>query len=168
MKLKNKELKKKLLRQVPLILLFISVLNNFDFNYLGLKYFSFNFSYILIFYFSLKRSYSLGYTYIFIAGLFNDVVNGSPIGMSSLMYLFLCGVAAYLRLITLRTSLFKDWISFIIAILILNSLFFIIVNLFFDFEISFINQIVNILFTSILYLLFSSIFNFFVDSSNAR
>lgn len=168
MKLKNKELKKKLLRQVPLILLFISVLNNFDFNYLGLKYFSFNFSYILIFYFSLKRSVSLGYTYIFIAGLFNDVVNGSPIGMSSLMYLFLCGVAAYLRLITLRTSLFKDWISFIIAILILNSLFFIIVNLFFDFEISFINQIVNIFFTSLLYLLFSSIFNFFVDSSNAR
>ena len=168
MKLKNKELKKKLLRQVPLILLFISVLNNFDFNYLGFKYFSFNFSYILIFYFSLKRSYSLGYTYIFIAGLFNDVVNGSPIGMSSLMYLFLCGVAAYLRLITLRTSLFKDWISFIIAILILNSLFFIIVNLFFDFEISFINQIVNLLFTSLLYLLFSSIFNFFVDSSNAR
>ena len=168
MKLKNKELKKKLLRQLPLILLFISVLNNFDFNYLGLKYFSFNFSYILIFYFSLKRSYSLGYTYIFIAGLFNDVVNGSPIGMSSLMYLFLCGVAAYLRLITLRTSLFKDWISFIIAILILNSLFFIIVNLFFDFEISFINQIVNIFFTSLLYLLFSSIFNFFVDSSNAR
>ena len=168
MKLKNKELKKKLLRQVPLILLFISVLNNFDFNYLGLEYFSFNFSYILIFYFSLKRSYSLGYTYIFIAGLFNDVVNGSPIGMSSLMYLFLCGVAAYLRLITLRTSLFKDWISFIIAILILNSLFFIIVNLFFDFEISFINQIVNIFFTSLLYLLFSSVFNFFVDSSNAR
>ena len=168
MKLKNKELKKKLLRQVPLILLFISVLNNFDFNYLGLEYFSFNFSYILIFYFSLKRSFSLGYTYIFIAGLFNDVVNGSPIGMSSLMYLFLCGVAAYLRLITLRTSLFKDWIAFIIAILILNSLFFIIVNLFFDFEISFINQIVNIFFTSLLYLLFSSIFNFFVDSSNAR
>ena len=168
MKLKNKELKKKISRQVPLILLFISVLNNFDFNYLELKYFSFNFSYILIFYFSLKRSYSLGYTYIFIAGLFNDVVNGSPIGMSSLMYLFLCGVAAYLRLITLRTSLFKDWISFISAILILNSLFFIIVNLFFDFEISFINQIVNIFFTSLLYLLFSSIFNFFVDSSNAR
>ena len=168
MKLKRKDLKKKLLRQVPLILLYISVLNNFDFNYLELKYFSFNFSYILIFYFSLKRSYSLGYTNIFIAGLFNDVVNGSPIGMSSLMYLFLCGVAAYLRLITLRTSLFKDWIAFISAILILNSLFFIIVNLFFDFEISFINQIVNIFFTSLLYLLFSSIFNFFVDSSNAR
>ena len=168
MKLKNKELKKKLLSQVPLILLFISVLNNFDFNYLGLKYFSFNFSYILIFYFSLKRSYSLGYTYIFIAGLFNDVVNGSPIGMSSLMYLFLCGVAAYLRVITLRTSLFKDWMTFVVAILVLNSLSFIIVNLFFGFEISFINQIVNIFFTSLLYLLFSSFFNFFIGNLNVR
>jgi rod shape-determining protein MreD len=168
MKLRNKELKKKLLRQAPLILLFISVLNNFDFNYLGLKYFSFNFSYILIFYFSLKRSVSLGYTYIFIAGLFNDVVNGSPIGMSSLMYLFLCGVAAYIRVITLRTSLFKDWITFVGAILVLNSLFFIIVNLFFDFEISFINQIVNILFTSLMYILFSSFSNFFIGNSNVR
>ena len=168
MKLKNKEIKKKLLRQVPLILLFISVLNNFDFNYLGLKYFSFNFSYILIFYFSLKRNLSLGYTYIFIAGLFNDVVNGSPIGMSSLMYLFLCGVAAYLRVITLRTSLFKDLIAFVGAILILNSLFFIVVNLFFDFEVSFIDQIINIFFTSLLYLLFSSFFNFFIGNSNVR
>ena len=168
MKLRNKDLKKKLLKQVPIILLFMSVLNNFDFNYLGLKYFSFNFSYILIFYFSLKRSSSLGYTYIFIAGLFNDVVNGSPIGMSSLMYLFLCGVAAYLRVITLRTSLFKDWIAFVGAILILNSLSFIIVNLFFNFEISLINQIVNIFFTSLLYLLFSSIFSFFIGSSSVR
>tara|TARA_B110000211_G_scaffold196515_1_gene225577 strand:+ start:78 stop:584 length:507 start_codon:yes stop_codon:yes gene_type:complete len=167
-KLKNKDLKKKLLQQAPIILLFISVLNSFDFNYLGLKYFSFNFSYILIFYFSLKKNSSLGYSYIFIAGLFNDVVNGSPIGMSSLMFLFLCGVAAYLRVITLRTSLFKDWIAFISAILILNSLSFIIVNLFFNFEISFINQIVNIFFTSLLYLLFSSIFSFFIGSSSVR
>ena len=158
----------RLYRFFPVILLFVSVLNNFDFNYLGLKYFSFNFSYILIFYFSLKRSYSLGYTYIFIAGLFNDIVNGSPIGMSSLMFLFLCGVAAYLRVITLRKSLFKDWMTFVGAILILNSLSFIIVNLFFGFEISFINQIVNIFFTSLLYLLFSSFFNFFIGNLNVR
>ena len=34
----------------PIILLFISVLNEFDFNYLNLKYFSFNFPFILIFF----------------------------------------------------------------------------------------------------------------------
>ena len=166
--LRNKNFIKIILSKAPLILLFVSVLNDYDFNHLSFEYFSFNFSYILIFYYSLKKTESLGYSYIFIAGLFNDVVNGSPIGMSSLMFLFLCGVAAYLRVITLRTSLFKDWMTFIGAILVLNSLSFIIVNLFFGFEISFINQIVNILFTSLLYLLFSSIFNFFVDSSNAR
>ena len=168
MKIKGKDLKKKLLRQVPLILLYISVLNNFDFNHLELKYFSFNFAYILIFYFSLKRSSSLGYVNIFIAGLFNDVVNGSPIGMSSLMYLILCGVTAYLRIITLRTSWFKDWIAFVGAILFLNSLSFIILNLFFQFEISFISQIVNIFFTSLLYLIFSLLFNFVLGNPNDR
>ena len=53
--LKNKNIIKKILSSIPIILLFISVLNNYDFNYLGLKYFSFNFSYILIFYYSLKK-----------------------------------------------------------------------------------------------------------------
>ena len=166
--LRNKNFIRIILSKVPLILLFVSVLNDYDFNYLGLKYFSFNFSYILIFYYSLKKGESLRYTYIFIAGLFNDVVNGSPIGMSSLMYLFLCGVAAYLRVITLRTSLFKDWITFVGAILVLNSLSFIIVNLFFDFEISFVNQIVNIFFTSLLYFLFSLFVNFFTGNLNVR
>ena len=166
--LRNKNFIKIILSKAPLILLFVSVLNDYDFNHLSFEYFSFNFSYILIFYYSLKKTESLGYSYIFIAGLFNDVVNGSPIGMSSLMYLFLCGVAAYLRVITLRTSLFKDWITFVGAILVLNSLSFIIVNLFFDFEISFINQIVNILFTSLMYILFSSFSNFFIGNSNVR
>ena len=78
-----------ILKYIPIILLFISVLNEFDFNNLGLIYFSFNFSYILIFYYSLKKSESLGYIYIFIAGLFNDVVAGTPMGISSLMYLLL-------------------------------------------------------------------------------
>ena len=38
---------------LPLIFLLISVLNEFDFNYLNLDYFSFNFPFILIFYFKL-------------------------------------------------------------------------------------------------------------------
>ena len=33
----------KLLSSAPLILLYVSVLNEFDFNYLNYKYFSFNF-----------------------------------------------------------------------------------------------------------------------------
>ena len=150
-----------LFKFAPIILLFISVLNEFDFNNLGFKYFSFNFSYILIFYFSLKRNESLGYTYVFIAGLFNDVVMGTPIGISSLSYLLLCGAAAYLRNITLRPSLIKDRIFFLMTILTLNSLSFLILTFIFSYEINYADQIINIIFTFLLYFGFSYLFNFF-------
>ena len=77
----------KLLIYFPVLILFISVFNEFDFNYLNYKYFSFNFPFILIFYWSLKKSDSLGNGYIFVAGLINDVVIGFPIGFTSVNYL---------------------------------------------------------------------------------
>jgi len=158
---RNQNFIKKILSQLPLILLFVSVLNNYDFNYLGLKYFSFNFSYILIFYYSLKKSESLGYIYIFIAGLFNDVVTGTPIGLSSLMYLVLCVAGAYLRNITLRPSLIKDCVFFLITLLIINSLLFIALNIIFNYHLNYFDQIINITYTFLLYFLFSNLFNFF-------
>ena len=147
-------------KYIPIILLFISVLNEFDFNNLGLIYFSFNFSYILIFYYSLKKSESLGYVYIFIAGLINDIVVGIPIGISSLMYLILCGAAAYLRNITLRPSLIKDSIFFLITILIINSLLFMSLNFVFNYELNYFDQIINISYTFFLYFLFAKLFDF--------
>jgi hypothetical protein len=68
---------------LPLIILLISVLNEFDFNYLNLKYFSFNFPFILIFYFTLKDFRYFDYSFVFIAGLINDTVVGLPLGISS-------------------------------------------------------------------------------------
>jgi rod shape-determining protein MreD len=147
-------------RYIPITLLFISVLNEFDFNNFGLIYFSFNFSYILIFYYGLKKSESLGYIYIFIAGLFNDVVVGTPIGISSLMFLILCGAAAYLRNITLRPSLIKDSIFFLITILIINSLLFMYLNFIFNYELNYFEQIINVTCTYLLYFLFANLFNF--------
>ena len=171
-KINKNNLREKFYTLFPVILLFISVLNEFDFNNLGLKYFSFNFSYILIFYYSLKKNVSLGYTHIFIAGLFNDAVIGTPLGISSLIYLLLCGSAAYLRNITLRPSLIKDSIFFLITMLIINSLLFIILNFIFNYKLEYFDQIINIIYTFSLYLLFSSLFDFsehyFVGKSNAR
>ena len=168
--LRNKNFIKIILTKAPVILLFISVLNDYDFNYLSLKYFSFNFSYILIFYYSLKKSESLGYTYIFIAGLFNDVVTGTPVGLSSLMYLILCVAASYLRNITLRPSLLKDCIFFLLTILIINSLLFLSLKFIFNFELNYFDQIINITFTFLFYFLFSNLFDFFeryfVSSNN--
>mgnify|MGYP001409312456 FL=1 len=170
--LRSKNLIRKILSNIPILLLFISVLNDFDFNHLGLKYFSFNFSYILIFYYSLKKSESLGYTYIFIAGLFNDVVTGTPMGLSSLMYLILCVAASYLRNITLRPSLINDCIFFLITILVINSLLFVSLNFIFNYELNYFDQIINITYTFLFYFLFSNLFDFFekylVGRNNAR
>ena len=160
-KIKKNNITQYIQKYIPVILLFISVLNEFDFNNLGLIYFSFNFSYILIFYYSLKKSESLGYIYIFIAGLFNDVVTGTPMGISSLMYLLLCGAAAYLRNITLRPSLIKDSIFFLITILIINSLLFMFLNFIFNYELNYSEQVINITYTYLLYFLFVNLFNFF-------
>jgi len=160
-KIKKNNITQNILKYIPITLLFISVLNEFDFNNLELIYFSFNFSYILIFYYSLKKSESLGYIYIFIAGLFNDVIVGTPIGISSLMYLIICGAAAYLRNITLRPSLIKDSIFFLITILIINSLLFMYLNFIFNYELNYFEQIINITYTYVLYFLFANLFNFF-------
>ena len=146
-----------LYKYTPVFLLFMSILNEIDFN-LEFKYFSFNFVYILIFYYSLKREGGIGYILIFIAGLFNDVINGLPMGISSLSYLLLCVSAAYLRNITLRPSLIKDWISFLISILILNFITYTYLILFFNYEINYFDQMINIIFTFLLYFIFSYLF----------
>ena len=151
-----------LYKYTPLFLLFTSILNEVDFN-LEFKYFSFNFVYILIFYYSLKREGSIGYILIFIAGLFNDVVNGLPMGISSLAYLLLCSAAAYLRNITLRPNLFKDWLFFLIAILILNFITYTYLILFFNYEINYFNQLINITGTFLAYFVFSYMFRFYDD-----
>ena len=153
---KKKNIINNLLRLAPLIILFIAVLNEVDLNYI--KVFSLNFPFILIFYWSLKKSESLGYGYIFIAGLINDVVTGFPIGISSFNYLLICGFAAYLRTITLRPSLIKDWFFFLFTILVVNSLSYSILNLFFAIDLNYNNLFINIFFTFIFYIIFANIF----------
>ena len=152
---------KLLFKYTPIILLFSSILNEIDFNNLGLKYFSFNFSYILIFYYSLRRSESLGYTFIFVAGLFNDVMNGIPMGTSSLSFLLICAATSYLRNITLRPNMIKDWIFFLITISFLNFISFIVLMLIFKQELDHFDQIINITWTFLLYLVFSYLFNIY-------
>jgi len=146
---------------LPLILLFFSVFNEFDFNYLNYQYFSFNFPFILVFYWSLKRIETLGYGYIFIAGMFNDAVLGFPIGISSLTYLIICGFAAYLRNITLRPSLTKDALYFLFTILVANSVNYFLLILFFSVEINYYEILGNILFTFLFYYIFGYIFDIY-------
>ena len=158
----------KLLELGPIFLLYISVLNEFDFNYLQLSYFSFNFPFILIFYWSLKKPEYLGYGLIFFAGIINDVVVGFPIGMSGFGYLLICGFAAYLKNITLRPSILKDWLFFLFTVLAVSSLSYSILVLFFQFKISYLDIIINIIFTFFLYVIIANIFEIYQKLISSR
>tara|TARA_B100001123_G_C15102207_1_gene944001 strand:+ start:132 stop:644 length:513 start_codon:yes stop_codon:yes gene_type:complete len=156
---KKKSIFEKLLKLAPLILLYISVLNEIDLNYI--KYFSFNFPFILIYYWSLKKSESLGYGHIFISGLINDAVIGLPIGFTSINYLLICGFAAYLRNITLRPRIIQDWLFFLLTILVVNSLNFIVLTLLFLIKIEYEFLFYNTFFTFLFYLVFAKIFDIY-------
>tara|TARA_B100001250_G_scaffold349623_1_gene320924 strand:+ start:205 stop:717 length:513 start_codon:yes stop_codon:yes gene_type:complete len=145
-----------LIKLAPVIILFISVLNEFDLNYLEI--FSLNFPFILVFYWSLRKTELMGYGFIFLAGLINDVVTGFPIGISSFNYLMICGFAAYLRTITLRPSMVKDWFFFLFTILVVNSLSYSILNIFFSIDLNYKNLFFNIFFTFIFYIIFANLF----------
>ena len=118
-----------LMLYIPTLILFLSVLNEIDLNYLKIEYFSFNFVFILIFYWTLKNPHYLTYGSIFIAGLINDVVLGIPIGISSFCYLLICTVTAYLRNITLSPNFINDWISLLFTLLLVNSIQVLILDL---------------------------------------
>ena len=147
------------LSYLPLIILFFSVFNEFDFNYLKIENFSFNFVYILIFYWTLRNPDSLGYFSIFLAGIINDVVIGMPIGISSLCYLILCAVTAYIRNITLSPNFVKDWFSFLFTMILINSIQVIILDLIFLIEINYTSYVVSTGFTFLFYPMFFVIFN---------
>ena len=150
---------KAFLSYLPLVILFVSVFNEFDFNYLKIENFSFNFVYILIFYWTLRNPDSIGYFSIFLAGIINDVVIGIPLGISSLCYLILCAVTAYIRNITLSPNFVKDWFSFLFTMVLINSIQVIILDLIFLLEINYMNYVVNSGFTFLFYPVFFVIFN---------
>jgi rod shape-determining protein MreD len=150
---------KSLMFYSPTLILFLSVLNEFDLNYLAIEYFSFNFAHVLIFYWTLKNPHYLSYGSIFVAGLINDVVIGIPIGISSFCYLLICTVTAYLRNITLTPNFINDWLSLLFTILLINSIQVMSLDLIFSIDVNYMKYFINSGFTFILYPLFLFIFN---------
>ena len=151
---------------IPLIVLFVSVLNEFDFNYLNLDYFSFNFPFILIFYFTLKDFKNFDYFLVFLAGLVNDTVVGLPLGISSFSYILICIFTSYFRNITIRPNQIKDWFYFLFVISLINSINYSILTLFFSFNLVLISYLVNTFFTFLFYIIFVSIFKYYLKGLN--
>ena len=151
---------------LPIVILFISVMNEFDLNYLRLNYFSFNFPFILIFFFTLKDFKNFDYFLVFLAGLVNDTVVGLPLGISSLSYVLICISTSYFRNITIRPNPIKDWFFFLFVISLINSINYSILTLFFSFNLILMNYLVNTFFTFIFYLIFVSLFKYYLRGLN--
>ena len=156
----------KLYSLLPIIVLFVSVLNEFDLNYLKLKYFSFNFPFILIFFFTLKDFKNFDYLLVFLAGLINDTVVGLPLGISSLSYILICIATSYLRNITIRPNPVKDWFYFLFIISLINSMNYSILTLFFSYDLLLLSYLVNIFFTFIFYMFFAYLFKYYLKGLN--
>ena len=156
----------KLYSWLPIIILYISVLNEFDLNYLKIQYFSFNFPLILIFYFSLKEYINFDYLLVFFAGLINDTVVGLPLGLSSFSYIMTCIFASYLRNITIRPHLIKDWFYFLFIITLINSINYSILFLFFSYDLDIMFYLINNLFTFLLYVPSTFIFDRYLKGIN--
>ena len=151
---------------LPLIILLVSVLNEFDFNYLNLEYFSFNFPFILIFYFTLKDFRYFDYSLVFIAGLINDTVVGLPLGISSFSYMLICIATSYFRNITIRPNQIKDWFYFLFIISLINSINYSILTLIFSFNLNLVGYMINNFFTFLFYIIFISIFKQYLKTLN--
>ena len=151
---------------LPVLVLFISVLNEFDINYLNLNYFSFNFPFILIFFFTLKEFKHFDYLYVFLSGLINDTVVGLPLGVSSLSYMLICIATSYFRNITIRPNPVKDWFYFLFIISLVNSINYTILTLFFTYDLILWSYIINTFFTFLFYLVFISIFRIYLKGIN--
>ncbi len=164
--LRKKGLFLKIYSLIPIMVLFLSVLNEFDLNYLNLDYFSFNFPFILIFFFTLKDFKHFDYFLVFLCGLVNDTVVGLPLGISSLSYTLICIATSYLRNITIRPSPIKDWFYFLLIISLINSTNYTILTLFFSYNLILMSFLVNTFFTFLFYIIFTSLFKYYLRGLN--
>ena len=160
MALHIKKLQFKFFQILPLLLLFFISLNGSSI--INVKFFSVNIHYILIYYWVLRQPQSLGYGFIFLSGIISDIVLGFPLGVNALSLLFVAGVAAYIRVVTVRMTLLNDWISFIPALLFANFIYF--TSLYFsNYSVDYLyllkNSVFTFIFFPILWALFSLILN---------
>ena len=145
---------------LPLVLLFFISLNGSSI--INVKFFSVNIHYILVYYWVLRQPQSLGYGFIFLSGIISDVVLGFPIGINALSLLFVAGVAAYVRVVTVRITLVNDWISFIPALLFANFVYF--TSLYFsNYSVEYIYLLKNSIFTFIFYPILWGLFSLILN-----
>ena len=149
----------KTITSLPTLILILVVILGLNINIIYKNYdFIINFSYIIVFFWGLKKPEHLGYGLIFFAGIINDVVQSFPIGISSLDYLSLSVIGAFIRNRMVMYNFIYDWISFLIGILIVGSVNYIILATIFKIPIIYESLILGLFVTLLIYPIFYKIF----------
>ena len=157
-----KDIRSKFFEILPLLLLFLISLNGTS--VINIKFFSVNIHYIMVYYWVLRHPQSLGYGFIFLSGIISDIILGFPIGINALSLLFVAGVAAYIRVVTVRITLINDWISFVPALLFANFIYF--TSLYFsNITVDYLYLIKNSVFTFIFYPILWGLFSLILNLS---
>ena len=68
-------------------------------------------------------------------------------------------ITSYIRQITLSPKFINDWLSFIVTVLLINSIQVIILDLIFLYQVDYMNYLINAGFTFLFYPLFFLLFN---------
>ena len=127
--------------------------------YPNILIFSFNLQMIIVYFYVLKFPERLGLGHIFLAGIINDVVIGTPLGTSSLSFLVLSFFTSYIKNVTLRSKMSSEWIAFIPALFFSNLVYFIIINNFSHLSFYYVELLRVTFFTFLFFPIFYYIFN---------
>ena len=154
---------------LPILILFVVTFSGSNLNFIYNQHnFTINLIYIIIFFWSLKNPDHLGYGFIFIAGIINDVIQDFPIGISSLDYLLISVIAAFMRNRIVFHNFFYDWTIFFITILIVGSINYVILVTVFKVSIIYNALILGLFITFLIYPIFSKLFAWIDNMINTK
>ena len=153
--------KLQILKSLPLIIFYFLIFNSFE----ELKKietlinFSFKLQMIIIYFYVLKFPDQLGLGHVFLGGIINDIILGTPMGTSSLSFLILAFFTSYMKNVTLRPKMSAEWFTFIPALFFSNLVYFIIVNNFSNLSFYYLELLRSSFFTFLFFPIFYYLFN---------
>ena len=153
--------KLKILKSLPLIIFYFLIFNSFDElrEIETLNNFSFKLQMIIIYFYVLKFPDQLGLGHVFLGGIINDIILGTPMGTSSLSFLILAFFTSYMKNVTLRSKMSAEWFTFIPALFFSNLVYFIIVNNFSNLSFYYLELLRSSFFTFLFFPIFYYLFN---------
>ena len=153
--------KLQILKSLPLIIFYFLIFNSFE----ELKKietlinFSFKLQMIIIYFYVLKFPDQLGLGHVFLGGIINDIILGTPMGTSSLSFLILAFFTSYMKNVTLRPKMSAEWFTFIPALFFSNLVYFIIINNFSNLSFYYLELLRSSFFTFLFFPIFYYLFN---------